>query len=329
MVNEETTAIAVQQAVPAVPTPESTLADQKHTAQVLMSVATETGMMMKLGGNDYLTATGYQTLATLVGIRTVILSVEKIHEDKSVVAYEAVAECYDRHGDVVSRATAQSGTDENTSKSQGGWGKRNAAMAMAQTRAQRRAQAQATQHIVSLAGLPTEEDFIDVQVQPQPQPQPQVNEEALKAVGAAADKVGMNKQQVADLSRLRYPDVRINDLDPNQCAALAKEILKPLEDRVKLLQQAFEHANGMESLEEDKLPEFFSSIQATDADVADALGVESDGSPENSVAAWIGGEGHAPEEMEIECERDVIGAVRAISSFMFVRESTRLAGPES
>ena len=72
---------------------------------------------------------------------------------KPLFAYEATVELIDKDGVVVGSAAALAGTDEMPSQGQKGYGRRNAAMAFAQTRATNRAIRSKLGWILALGGV--------------------------------------------------------------------------------------------------------------------------------------------------------------------------------
>ena len=117
-------------------------------------------MCLKIRGKDYLTAPAWATLAGMMGHSTRSRGIVMVEDGstngddgKPLFAYEATVELIDRDGAVCGIANAVAGTDEMPSQGQKGYGRRNAAMAFAQTRATNRAIRSKFGWVLALGGI--------------------------------------------------------------------------------------------------------------------------------------------------------------------------------
>ena len=232
-------------------------------------------------------------------------------ENIELVAYEATVEISDRNGIVVASAVATAGTDEGPSLGQKGWGKRNAALAFAQTRASCRALKHYLGWIPALAGLETTpaEEMDGSDYGPHNEPAAQ-----------QPSRGRQPRQGQQGQPRQGQPQQR---KQPRNSGA-AKEA-EGDRDYHELLSKAMLHASKVEDdMATESLLKCFSDVKAAPRDVAEALGVDDQGNVLKTVEKWIGGDGYDPAEVEVEGGRTNIGAARTVIKFLFMRETTRL-----
>ena len=276
-------------------------------------------MTVKIMGRKHLNISAWTTLANMAGlaIRTVYVKCvtegtfvevwvgkdqNRRQETIELVAYEAMVEVVDKNNLVVASAIASAGTDEGPSLGQKGWGKRNAAMAFAQTRASGRALKHYLGWIPALSGLETTpaEEMTGSDYGPRNQPP-----------DGPAQQQSRGRTQPQRQSR------------PQQQSRQATQ--NGDESYHKLLSQAMIQASNFEGDMDNKtLMECFSSVKATPADVVEALGVDDQGNVLKTVEAWVGGAGYDPAEVEVTGGRTNIGAARVAIRFLFNRETARL-----